>query len=304
MANYLIKPGDNLSRIAKRNNTTVSALMAANPQINSPNKIYAGRTLTIPGQATGNPASYGGSAAYGGGGNTAYGASASYGGGTGYGGSPGYGGGAGYGGGTGYGSTAAGGGSSQRTGYKPVTNYTYGGDGNAIPHYGYQKVGTSYNPSTGYLEHASGYKGQAYQGADGRYYTPYGALIREDSYLYPDGARISPNGMYYDAGNGWQLAKYGTEGVLGVGGWSHLTPSDYYGAAPGTQVGVFAMDGGGGAYGGGSVSAGGAGGSGAGTTPTVDEIQEALDNISLIDYAYNNLYDKHWQEYARGNRSY
>jgi murein DD-endopeptidase MepM/ murein hydrolase activator NlpD len=49
MSTYRIKSGDTLSAIAKRNQTTVSALMKANPQIKNANLIYAGKTLNIPG---------------------------------------------------------------------------------------------------------------------------------------------------------------------------------------------------------------------------------------------------------------
>jgi LysM repeat protein len=51
---YQIKPGDNLSTIAKRNNVSVAELMAANPSITNPNKITAGATITIP-SASGKP---------------------------------------------------------------------------------------------------------------------------------------------------------------------------------------------------------------------------------------------------------
>jgi len=51
---YQIKPGDNLSTIAKRNNVSVAELMAANPSITNPNKITAGATITIP-PASGKP---------------------------------------------------------------------------------------------------------------------------------------------------------------------------------------------------------------------------------------------------------
>ena len=44
-----IRPGDTLSGIAARLGTTVSALLAANPQIRNPNLIYAGQTLNLPG---------------------------------------------------------------------------------------------------------------------------------------------------------------------------------------------------------------------------------------------------------------
>ena len=45
---YLIKPGDNLTKIAKANNTSVDYLMLINPQISDPNKIYAGQTMNVP----------------------------------------------------------------------------------------------------------------------------------------------------------------------------------------------------------------------------------------------------------------
>ncbi|QRN96403.1 LysM peptidoglycan-binding domain-containing protein [Archangium violaceum] len=46
---YRIKSGDTLSAIARSHNTTVSALMKANPQIKDANLIYAGKSLNIPG---------------------------------------------------------------------------------------------------------------------------------------------------------------------------------------------------------------------------------------------------------------
>lgn len=48
---YKIKPGDNLSTIASKYNTTVGALQKANG-ISNPNLIYAGKTLTIPGASS------------------------------------------------------------------------------------------------------------------------------------------------------------------------------------------------------------------------------------------------------------
>src|SRR5687767_14287582 len=58
---YQIKWGDTLSGIAARNNTTVSALMKANPQITNANLIYAGRQLNTPGRSDGfSPAQTGG----------------------------------------------------------------------------------------------------------------------------------------------------------------------------------------------------------------------------------------------------
>ena len=46
---YRIKSGDTLSHLAQRHNTSVSALMKANPQIKNADLIYAGKSLNIPG---------------------------------------------------------------------------------------------------------------------------------------------------------------------------------------------------------------------------------------------------------------
>lgn len=46
---YQIQRGDSLSAISRRFNTTVDALMQANPQIRNPNLIIAGQTLNLPG---------------------------------------------------------------------------------------------------------------------------------------------------------------------------------------------------------------------------------------------------------------
>ncbi len=45
---YSVVAGDNLEKIAKKYNTTVEQIMAANPQIKDKNKISAGMALTIP----------------------------------------------------------------------------------------------------------------------------------------------------------------------------------------------------------------------------------------------------------------
>jgi LysM repeat protein len=46
---YIVRPGDTLARIAFRFNTTVLAILAANPQITNPDWIFFGRRLRIPG---------------------------------------------------------------------------------------------------------------------------------------------------------------------------------------------------------------------------------------------------------------
>lgn len=53
---YIVQSGDWLSKIAGNNNTTVDAIMAANPQISNPNLIYTGDVIKIPDAvgATGN----------------------------------------------------------------------------------------------------------------------------------------------------------------------------------------------------------------------------------------------------------
>lgn len=45
---YIVRSGDNLSKIAKKFNTTVSAILKANPKIINPDVIYAGTDLVIP----------------------------------------------------------------------------------------------------------------------------------------------------------------------------------------------------------------------------------------------------------------
>ena len=45
---YTVKKGDTLNAIAKKYNVTLSAIMAVNPQIKDPNKIYVGQVIKIP----------------------------------------------------------------------------------------------------------------------------------------------------------------------------------------------------------------------------------------------------------------
>ena len=45
---YKIKKGDNLTKIAKANGTTVQELLKINPKIKNPNLIYAGETIKVP----------------------------------------------------------------------------------------------------------------------------------------------------------------------------------------------------------------------------------------------------------------
>jgi LysM repeat protein len=49
-SNYIVHPGDSLSRLARRFNTTVAAILDANPGITNPNIIYVGQRLLIPGK--------------------------------------------------------------------------------------------------------------------------------------------------------------------------------------------------------------------------------------------------------------
>src|SRR5262245_39966632 len=50
MALYVIRPGDSLSGIAKRQGVTLSQLLALNPQIKNPNVINVGMALNLPGE--------------------------------------------------------------------------------------------------------------------------------------------------------------------------------------------------------------------------------------------------------------
>lgn len=54
---YEVRWGDTLSRIAQAHGTTVDAIMAVNPSISDPTRIYAGMVLVIPGEGTTSPVS-------------------------------------------------------------------------------------------------------------------------------------------------------------------------------------------------------------------------------------------------------
>jgi murein DD-endopeptidase MepM/ murein hydrolase activator NlpD len=49
---YTVKPGDTLSKIAKRNGVTLGQLLKANPKIKDPNKIKVGDVLNVPNETT------------------------------------------------------------------------------------------------------------------------------------------------------------------------------------------------------------------------------------------------------------
>jgi LysM repeat protein len=52
---YRIKPGDSLARIAKKFDTTVEEILAANPQITDPNNILVGQVILVPQSSTASP---------------------------------------------------------------------------------------------------------------------------------------------------------------------------------------------------------------------------------------------------------
>ena len=58
---YKVKSGDTLSQIAKKNGTTLQALLAANPDIKNANKIRVGQSIkmpkagSVPGNTKGSP---------------------------------------------------------------------------------------------------------------------------------------------------------------------------------------------------------------------------------------------------------
>ena len=48
---YRIQSGDTLWALARKNGTTIAALMKANPQIKNANLIFTGASLKIPGRS-------------------------------------------------------------------------------------------------------------------------------------------------------------------------------------------------------------------------------------------------------------
>ena len=50
--NYKVKPGDSLSKIAKRNGMSLAQLLNANPQITNPDKIQVGQLVNLPDTST------------------------------------------------------------------------------------------------------------------------------------------------------------------------------------------------------------------------------------------------------------
>jgi LysM repeat protein len=52
---YIVQPGDTLRSIASRLDTTISALIEANPEITDPSLIYVGQRLIVPSPAEGDP---------------------------------------------------------------------------------------------------------------------------------------------------------------------------------------------------------------------------------------------------------
>jgi hypothetical protein len=50
--NYKIRPGDTLSKIAKRNGISLAQLLKANPQITNPDKIQVGQVVNLPDTST------------------------------------------------------------------------------------------------------------------------------------------------------------------------------------------------------------------------------------------------------------
>lgn len=55
---YVVQRGDTLSAIARRNNTTVAAILALNPQIRNPNRLRVGQRILIPVAAPQPPADF------------------------------------------------------------------------------------------------------------------------------------------------------------------------------------------------------------------------------------------------------
>jgi LysM repeat protein len=50
--NYTVKPGDSLTKIAKRNGISLAQLLKANPQITNPDRIQVGQLVNLPDTST------------------------------------------------------------------------------------------------------------------------------------------------------------------------------------------------------------------------------------------------------------
>ncbi|MEL7602738.1 MAG: hypothetical protein AAGU77_06235 [Bacillota bacterium] len=138
--------------------------------------------------------------------------------------------------------------------------------------------------SGGYGQHKSGYVGPIMTGQDGNSYTEYGALLREDGFYYPQGAKISPNGMYFDIGNGWQFAKYGVA-FDSRGNVLDPVPNSMTYAAPGTRISGFE-----GAY---------ARSSGGGNTDA-DTDSDEEEELSIWEKFFDEQLKKHEEELYAG----
>lgn len=55
---YVVQRGDTLSAIARRNNTTVAAILRLNPQIRNPNRLYVGQRIWLPATAPQPPSDF------------------------------------------------------------------------------------------------------------------------------------------------------------------------------------------------------------------------------------------------------
>lgn len=204
---YMINAGDTLYSIAKAYGTTVNALASAN-NIQNPRRINTGDMLQIPGVESAPAGSVTVDIKYETFADALDAATAAR-------------------------STTTG------TTYTTDTTYTTTAATTATQETTTQAVTTvSGYPLTDMTGHVSGYSGQGYYDEKGRAFTSYGAYLREDGFYYPEGAKVSKNGMYFDNGSGWQYAKHTTQ--YQEDGTVLRVPHELYGRAPGTPVYSFA----------------------------------------------------------------